>query len=442
MTSLRTFAVRMYEEHLEEASFLYTQRLALLANPELAWTALDDFEQRLEAHLDALLIGGLPALEVCRRRAAEGDAGELFAAVSVYCRHQDGRLLADTWRALDFGDEEKVRAVTTALKNELPVAWQPACEQAILRGDGRLLPLLAEVCGYRRINASGPIAQRIAQDSPTQTLPLWALSRMPGSPATDTLLLKLCGGADATLRFNAALALLRQGKRNELRRNESAQSPEFSDPLAMSLYGDRQSAAALRKQVEAGAADSTALMALGILGDVTVIRALLNLLADEERGATAALALYWITGARLFENVFVAEEVDEASLFDTELRVWRERRELPKRADGKPFGDLVTQLSRDPARWSQWLTAHASQFNPEYRYRRGQLYSARSLLGCLLESTVPQRWRQLAYEELCIRYKCTIPFEADYRVREQRSALAEIAGWVAHSEAHFDSGRW
>jgi len=243
------------------------------------------------------------------------------------------------------------------------------------------------------------------------------------------------------LRFNAALALLRQGKRNELRRIDSAPGA-LSEPLAMGLCGDRQTAAALRKKLEANAADVATITALGILGDVTVIRALLNYLAHEELGATSALALYWITGARLFENVFVAEEVDEAALFDAELRAWRERRELPRRADGKPFGDVVNQLSRDPARWNDWLAAHAAQFNPEYRYRRGQLYSARSLLGCLLESAVPQRLRQLAYEELCIRYKCAIPFEADYRVGEQRAALTAIADWVAQSEGHFDSGRW
>src|SRR5690242_18250974 len=124
-TSPQHFAVTMYKEHLEDASFLYSQVKALRGDAELPWTRLADFEERLEAHLDALMIGGLRALEVCERRAKEGDAGELFAAVSVFCRHADARLLSETWRTLDYDDGAKTRAVTDALKYELPEAWYP-----------------------------------------------------------------------------------------------------------------------------------------------------------------------------------------------------------------------------------------------------------------------------------------------------------------------------
>jgi len=57
-TSPRDFAVRMYDEHLEEASFLYEQRKALLRDPEIPWTRIGDFEERLEAHIDLSLSAG------------------------------------------------------------------------------------------------------------------------------------------------------------------------------------------------------------------------------------------------------------------------------------------------------------------------------------------------------------------------------------------------
>jgi len=47
-TSIRAFNIELYQEHLEEASFLYEQRLGLLNDPELTWKDLDEFEQRLK----------------------------------------------------------------------------------------------------------------------------------------------------------------------------------------------------------------------------------------------------------------------------------------------------------------------------------------------------------------------------------------------------------
>src|ERR1019366_3105391 len=88
--SQRAFLIRLYEEYLEEASFLYAQRRTIFQNPEIQWTKIGQFEERLEAHIDGLVVGGTLALEVAAAHAAGGDGGELFAAVGVFCR-QDRR---------------------------------------------------------------------------------------------------------------------------------------------------------------------------------------------------------------------------------------------------------------------------------------------------------------------------------------------------------------
>ena len=67
-TSLDGFKVDIYREHLEEASALYDLRHALLAEPDREWRSLHDFEERLEAHLDALVIGGRSPCRCARRR--------------------------------------------------------------------------------------------------------------------------------------------------------------------------------------------------------------------------------------------------------------------------------------------------------------------------------------------------------------------------------------
>jgi uncharacterized protein (TIGR02270 family) len=441
-TSPQAFAVQMYEEHLEEASFLYEQHKALRNDPELPWTRLSDFEERLEAHLDALVIGGRLALEVCKQRAREGDAGELFAAVSVYCRNEDAGLLAETWRTLDYDDAAKTQSLTDALKYELPETWYPAILRAIERGYRRQVPLLARVCGYRRAPAGEQLLRRAAADDTICADVVWALARVPDNDAAEELLVKSCEHADPAVKCEAYCGLLRRGRRDALRACMSLASREVWPQIVLGLGGDRTAAETLRRRLESGTATAGTMIALGLLGDVTVVRSLTAALGSEEFGASAALALHWITGAPLFEKAFVPETPDEAALFDAELRAWRERQELPRRADGLPFGTTVHQLSRDPGAWHTWLAVNAARFDPSYRYRRGQLYSARALLLCLLDEAVPQHLRQLAYEELAIRFGCDVPFESDLPVREQTIALRAIGEWVAAREAQLDTGKW
>jgi uncharacterized protein (TIGR02270 family) len=441
-TSPHDFAVRMYEEHLEDASFLYTQIRALRNDAELPWTRLADFEERLEAHLDALVIGTRLALEVCERRAKEGDAGEMFAAVSVFCRHGDARLLAETWRALDYDDSPKTRAVTDALKYELPEAWYPNIQRAIERGDPRQVPLLAVVCGFRRLPGGQQLVRRAAADGAVSAELVRALSRVPDCEHKESLLAQSCAHADSAIRSEAYLGLLRSGRRDALLTVSSAATQEVWPQMLLGLGGDRAAAGQLRRRLEAGAATPDTLLALGLLGDLTTVRSMTRVLDSEELGPGAAEALHWITGAPLFEDVFVPEEIDAASLFDAELRAWRERRQLPRRVDGQPFGTTVHLPVRDAEVWNNWLATHAARFNPDYRYRRGQPYSARAVLHCILDETVPNRLRQLAYEELCIRFGCDIPFDTELPVRKQTVALRAIAEWLAAREAQLQTGRW
>src|ERR1017187_1968202 len=106
-TSPRAFLIELYEEYLEEGSFLYEQRRALLNNPELTWRKIGEFEDRLEAYIDGLVVGDKLALDVCKRRAAEGDFGELFAAVCVFSRQDQRDLVLAIFDHLDPGDAEK-----------------------------------------------------------------------------------------------------------------------------------------------------------------------------------------------------------------------------------------------------------------------------------------------------------------------------------------------
>ena len=84
--SARDFSIGLYREHLDEVSFLYTQRRAYVNDPEIKWTALRQWEERIEAHIDGLVLGDSLAIEICQRAA--GQPGDLYAALSVFCRRK------------------------------------------------------------------------------------------------------------------------------------------------------------------------------------------------------------------------------------------------------------------------------------------------------------------------------------------------------------------
>jgi uncharacterized protein (TIGR02270 family) len=438
----RNFLIELYLEHLEESGFQYELRKTLFFDPEVSWQRIEDVEKRMEAHIDALIIGGKLALDVCRQRLTSAEPGEWFVAVCVFCRHRDAKLLGDVWRQLDFADAAKVSAVTDALKLDMPVAWQPACEQAIARGDERLLPILSMVCAARGSPLSEAIAARLlAAPQLVTAQAIWALSRL--SPTASTAkILATCGDRTADVKAAALLAILRAGQREVVRGCYPLVAAEEWPQIAMGLAGDRKAAAALQQRLRSGSGTRDTLYALGLLGDPSSVRALCDCLSNEALADSASWALYWITGAELFEDVFVPEPVDENTLFPHELAAWRERGEMPKRSDGKPFGVTVRQLTRDASIWNRWLTEHMAAFDANRRYRRGQLYSLRAVYQCLVDPDIPHRWRELSCEELVVRFRCPIAIEVDWRVAEQRRAFAQIADWIQQSESQFVSGDW
>ena len=59
-----------------------------------------------------------------------------------------------------------------------------------------------------------------------------------------------------------------------------------------------------------------------------------------------------------------------------------------------------------------------------------------------MSETIPYRARQLAIEELKIRYDADFPIEADMPVVMQEKILTQIAQWVQSNESRFQPGAW
>jgi uncharacterized protein (TIGR02270 family) len=439
--SPRRFYVELYEEHLEEASFLYTQRLTLLDDAEIAWVKLAEWEERLEAHVDALVVGEDLALEVCEKRAAEGDFGELFAAVCVFCRQKRLDLLQKVLEPLDPGEAEKLQSVADALKYECPSEWQADIAHALPEGDPRQIVILATLYGYRRLKVGdGWPAKLDILPAATLDTVAWAIGRIRHGQGRN-LLQTWLGHENAVVRSAAVTALLRLGEHKMVQETVARSSPAHIPWSGLAVGATRREANMLLAHVAREKPTSNQLIALGVLGDIAAVPVLLAHLPNEELAAAAALALNLITGAELYEKAFIPEMVDEDELFEDERAQVKQGQPL-LRPDGKPYGENVVRFSQKAADWQRWWDAHRSRLKTGIRYRNGKPFSPLCLLENLESAKLPRSIRQLAYEELVIRYGADIPFETDMPVTQQVQALAQYRAWVEGNAARFQDGTW
>ncbi len=432
--SYRAFLAELYEEYLADAAFLYAQRLALMADPAMAWTKVGAFEDRLEAHLDGLVVGGEPALEVCVRHAEGDDAGELFAAVSVFCRQQRQDLVMAALDRLDPGAEQAAGAAADALKYELPAAWLPDWIGLLQNGDPKLAPILARAFGYRRVGCGPQLAAAMERCAPS-ALPavIWALGRIAYQPAAERLIDYLRSGDKAT-RSAAALAVARMG---EWGRSSACEEGQVADlPRILAVAGGPE---AVRLLGSDGTSDATT--ALGLLGAPECVPALISRLERPDVAPCAAAALECITGAGFYETVFVPEEVDEDELSEFERQAAEEGKP-PDRGDGRPYGSNVTRVSRDAVQWHDWWQAHSDRFAPGLRYRSGALLTPARLVDLLAAPQTPHEVRRFSGEELAARYGEDFGFEPDMPAARQAALLADAWISVRRSADRFLEGGW
>jgi uncharacterized protein (TIGR02270 family) len=437
--SPRQFNIGLYKEHLEEASFLTEQRRTLFENPEIPWPRIGEFEERFEAHIDALVVGADLALEVCQKQAAEGDAGELHAAVRVFCRQRRKDLLQKVLATLDVGDPDKVRAVVEALAHELPAEWSDLPRELLTGKDPKFIGLAAHIAGYRRAGKGEDLLAALTKAAPPD-LPvvLWALGRVRPPAARPVPLSRWLSHEDEPVRAAAALALLRLGEPQAIPALAEAARSQAWARLPLALAGGQATVGILLETIQPGKTTPDSFLALGLLSSSTAVPPLLEALSRPEQAEGAALALDLITGAGLTEEAFVPEPVDEDELFEEEKQALKEGNP----PGGKPPGTTVVRRSQNPQHWKAWWFAHQERFNSRVRYRQGKPHTPALLAASLEADLTPHRLRQFASEELVIRYGADFPFEANLPVEGQRRLLAALAQWTRTNAARFPEGGW
>lgn len=131
---LSAFEAEILEEHAEQAASLWRLRDLAVRDSAYGLPELCELDDRLEAHVDGLRLGGDAGWEACRAQLEEAEGGEVFAAALLAVERWDLRGVA---RVIDVGGgaPDLARGIVSAL------GWTP------LERVQRLLPgLLAGRC--------------------------------------------------------------------------------------------------------------------------------------------------------------------------------------------------------------------------------------------------------------------------------------------------------
>ena len=245
-----------------------------------------------------------------------------------------------------------------------------------------LTPVLARVIGYRRSAAEKALTSKLAEKPPLGSAELaWALGRV-GSAGAAPLLWPLLASDDGRVCEAAAIALMRLGDGRPLPQVMLAAQTHAWARRVLAIGGNSKSVRVLLDVLKGQSADASAVIALGLLGDLVAVAPLVDLLDDENWREPAAVALNTITGAQLYARVFVPDEVDPDELSDEEHAALEKDGTLPTR-HGEPYGNWERRPLLDKAEWRAWLEENKHRFTRQQRWRMGRQHGPGALVECL-----------------------------------------------------------
>jgi len=361
----------LLEEHLEEADFLWDQREEALDSRDYDLDDLIGLEERLAAHVDALLIGGVPAWEMLLP-ALTGDAeGVRFAAACV---------------ALASGDDGRIAAVVDALGaadtappgilGALRHLAGPAAEALAARFLAGTQPMpratAIDALGFRRVGPEPKALQAalVDTDPDVRAAALTAAGRLRAAGLLMEVDRALDAPEDVVRRaaLEAGVVLGSPAARDRCRAAVDRDAPEAD--AALMLLGHLGDPADLDRVVVAarGAHGPAGVAAMGWLGATVCMPVLIGLCGQAETGPAVMAAVARLTGADPEAEELLAtppaEEDDEAP-------------EVPP--------------APDPERLAAWWAARAGDYAADVRYRYGQPYDPARLVEDLASAPLADR---------------------------------------------------
>jgi uncharacterized protein (TIGR02270 family) len=427
-TTKRPIPWELHQAHLDEGAFLWEQwELSLeAANYTLGEVAVGP-EERLLAHLDALVLGGAPVAKKLLVPALADPALARPAAWALLAA-EDADHFDQVLGALASAEPP----LTNLLARAMALSSHPAVTARVgalwVHAEAPLRALLLSVMETRDLAwAAAQLGQTLTTSEPALLLPSLRLLRRSGlrDPAFANYLEYAMASPDPAVRAEAAACGVLLGSRSAWDTCRREVMTPASGRLPMALLAlspqphDRQ---LLHERLRDPATRRPALWALGFAGDLEAADATLAYLADEALGPLAADSFCAITGL-VIDGSFRAAGVTKGP--DTE-----EVGEDDPPPEVRPEDFLPAP---NPIAVEDWWRAERPKFKPNQRYLGGQPRAVESLRAAMVEGAT---WRRAVLAiELALTSRAPVNLDLRDWARAQLRALAAPAAPAARPAA-------
>lgn len=380
----------LLEEHLDELEFLWAQRRGALRSPRYSPHELCELEERIEAHVQGVLVGGAAGVPFCAERLAAEDTDAVFAAAYALLRLNDAPAA-----------ERVVNAFLEAECNRLDGLCAALCHGPIHAVRDRLRSSLTSAPPAVALAAAAVLTFQGGADLPVGFLnpylehakaelrrSAWRIAGRLKVPRLPAEYQKALGDEDEAVRreaFEAAAWARQQWLPGHCRQLLHKPAPAAgAGRWLLAVLGTPHDLPALVDLAGNAALGPTRFAVLGAFGHPGVVEALLPEIAGQEpRSAVAAAAAFTkITNCRIDSEQRVTLPPDDGSTADELEQEFLEEVFLPD-----------PELARQ--HWSQLR----ERFSHGTRWCRGFDLSQGTPAEVLAQLDLESRW------EACLRGK-------------------------------------
>lgn len=419
----------IYETHLAEAAFRWSQWEAALDAPDFVLEEVAEVEARFAAHLDGLVLGGAPVARRLLEPALAADEPEsIVAAALALLGGEAPPESAAVLSALPGAPPLALAALQRALELA-PTSSLPADLPALLEKEEavpELWALVLDVLGVHGL-ATAPLCTPFLSHSVPRVaaaaLRAASHARLPLDPA---VLQRALGSGEPVLRDAAILAGLMGGHRSAWAACKAvveSRAPGCRLPLLLlGMGGDERDVKGLLALLSDEKLRPDVLWALGFSGRMAAADACVELMREAPVAALAGEAFSAITGLRIEGGHAVVKEEPEAE----ELAPLEEDLGIdltPKPEDALP-------LPR-PEQVAAWWQEHRARLDARQRYLAGQPFTPQALLDAL--ANAPMRRRHALALELALRSRGALQVSTRAFVERQVAAWKEARSAPASS---------
>lgn len=289
------------ERHLEEAATLWPLRDRAALSPGYARSELAELDERIEAHLDGLRVGGDESWAVVAEALAYEEAGEVFAAAQLALATQELEALAPV---LDkAGSEASLRRGLVAALAWTPVAQLEPALAALLDRHSPPPLLFLGIAGATAHGRDPGLVLSYALETTHAPLRARALRAAGQLGRVDLLDAVRAAATDASpeIRFWAAWAATLLGDRSLLTTLWDLGASDFEDAdralwLAARASEPRAAIAELLSLRAREERARSAVLGFGVVGDASALAHVLDAMTVQDLARTAGTAFTMITG--------------------------------------------------------------------------------------------------------------------------------------------------